>query len=252
MNYYSRHIGDYLKDTAHLSLLEHGVFSRLLDVYYTKEGPIADAEAARLIGARTKEERAALKVVLSEFFVSDGESWLQRRCEAEIARAKDKQRKASASASARWDKTNTHSERTTDAMRTHSEGNAPNNHTPIANSQYQENTHTATPTDAGRVCLLMREIGLAAVNPGHPTLIALIDAGATDAEFIGAATSAVAGGKGFAYALGTLKRQREEAATLALHKGAMPATDSPFMRDRKAQASAWMGTAAPNVIKVRG
>jgi uncharacterized protein YdaU (DUF1376 family) len=32
VNYYERHIGDYLKDTAHLSLLEHGIYTRLLDV----------------------------------------------------------------------------------------------------------------------------------------------------------------------------------------------------------------------------
>ena len=48
MNYYERHIGDYLKDTAHLSLLEHGVYSRLLDVYYTRESPIPAADAERL------------------------------------------------------------------------------------------------------------------------------------------------------------------------------------------------------------
>ena len=34
MNYHKRHIGDYLKDTAHLSLLEH-VYARLLDVRTT-------------------------------------------------------------------------------------------------------------------------------------------------------------------------------------------------------------------------
>ena len=46
MNYYKRHIGDYLKDTAHLSLLEHGVYARLLDVYYTRETAIPDDQAA--------------------------------------------------------------------------------------------------------------------------------------------------------------------------------------------------------------
>lgn len=82
MNYYERHIGDYLKDTAHLSLLEHGVYARLLDVYYTREQPFAPGEAARLVGARTKEERAAVESVLAEFFV-DGR---QARCDREIER----------------------------------------------------------------------------------------------------------------------------------------------------------------------
>jgi uncharacterized protein YdaU (DUF1376 family) len=84
MNFYKRHIGDYLKDTAHLSLLEHGVYTRLLDVYYTRESGIPDAQAARLIGARGKEECAALKVVLDEFFELVDGAWIQDRCEREI------------------------------------------------------------------------------------------------------------------------------------------------------------------------
>lgn len=84
MNFYKRHIGDYLKDTAHLTLLEHGVYSRLLDVYYTRESGIPDAQAARLIGARGKEETAALKVVLDEFFELVDGTWIQDRCEREI------------------------------------------------------------------------------------------------------------------------------------------------------------------------
>jgi uncharacterized protein YdaU (DUF1376 family) len=89
MNFYKRHIGDYLKDTAHLSLLEHGVYSRLLDVYYTRESGIPDAQAARLIGARGKDETAALKVVLGEFFQLVDGTWIQDRCEREIADAAD-------------------------------------------------------------------------------------------------------------------------------------------------------------------
>lgn len=84
MNFYKRHIGDYLKDTAHLSLLEHGVYTRLLDVYYTREAGIPDAQAARLIGARGKDEMAALKVVLGEFFELIEGTWVQHRCEREI------------------------------------------------------------------------------------------------------------------------------------------------------------------------
>ena len=84
MNFYKRHIGDYLKDTAHLSLLEHGVYTRLLDVYYTRESGIPDAQSARLIGARGKEELAALKVVLDEFFELIDGTWVQHRCEREI------------------------------------------------------------------------------------------------------------------------------------------------------------------------
>ena len=93
MNYYERHIGDYLKDTAHLTLLEHGVYTRLMDVYYTKEVPLPVGDVARLIGARAKDERAALDAVLSEFFVLVDGSHVQERCAREIAKYQAKAQK---------------------------------------------------------------------------------------------------------------------------------------------------------------
>ena len=124
LNYYERHIGDYLKDTAHLSLLEHGVYSRLLDVYYTREGAIPVAQVERLIGVRSKDEKAALANVLDEFFTVDADMLKHRRCDREIARYQDKQRKAKASADARWSQTERNANASPNAMRTHCEGNA--------------------------------------------------------------------------------------------------------------------------------
>lgn len=85
-------------------------------------------------------------------------------------------------------------------------------------------SHTACALTSGQVCKAMKEIGIGDVNPGNQTLKALIDAGATMDEFTGAATKAVDGTKGFSYALGIVKRDREQAATMAdkLHKGEMP------------------------------
>jgi hypothetical protein len=85
------------------------------------------------------------------------------------------------------------------------------------------------PTPAGRVCRVMRAEGIADVNPGHPELRTLLEAGATDEEFAGAARTAASKRKGFAYALGTLTRQRQEAAQKAegLHRGAMPPSTPP-------------------------
>ena len=131
MNYYERHIGDYLKDTAHLSLLEHGVYGRLLDVYYSKEVGIEEGMVARLVGARSDDELAALRIVLMEFFVLEAGVYTQRRCDEEIARYQDKQRKAKASADARW----SHTERNATAMRTHTEGNAPSLQSPDTSLQ---------------------------------------------------------------------------------------------------------------------
>jgi uncharacterized protein YdaU (DUF1376 family) len=90
MNYYKRHIGDYMKDASHLSLLEHGVYMRLLDVYYTRECAIPVDQAARLISARTKEEKAALEVVTCEFFTVVDGAYTQTRCDSEIATMQQK------------------------------------------------------------------------------------------------------------------------------------------------------------------
>lgn len=85
MNYYKRHIGDYMRDASHLSLLEHGVYVRLMDVYYTHEQAIQADQAARLVGARSKAERDAVARVLAEFFDEIDGQCHQQRCDEEIA-----------------------------------------------------------------------------------------------------------------------------------------------------------------------
>lgn len=180
MNYYERHIGDYLKDTSHLSLLEHGIYTRLLDVYYTREGAIPAREVARLVGARSTEEREALEVVLGEFFTLDGDVYVQARCDREIKRFNAKREKAASSAKSRWgggpdgdgpggspkrgprqpkpstsgdervsdppDDMRTQCDRNANALPTQCEGNAPKHQTPVTNK----------PTDR---CDLPREDG---------------------------------------------------------------------------------------------
>jgi uncharacterized protein YdaU (DUF1376 family) len=85
LNYYERHIGDYIKKTAHLSLLEHGIYTRLLDVYYDREEPLPEDKVARLVGARTEPETQALQLVLQEFFELRNGLWCNSRCDEEIA-----------------------------------------------------------------------------------------------------------------------------------------------------------------------
>lgn len=131
MNYYQRHIGDYIKDAGHLSLLEHGVFARLLDVYYGREAPIPDDQKYRLIMARTDEEKTTVDAILLEFFKFEGDAWRNKRCDEEIFKAQEKSRKASESAGTRWENT----ARNANAMPTQCEGNAPNSHKPITTNQ---------------------------------------------------------------------------------------------------------------------
>jgi uncharacterized protein YdaU (DUF1376 family) len=87
VNYYKHHIGDYRRDTAHLSLLEHGIYRQLMDTYYLAEEPIpSETELVmRRLSARTEQERAAVNMVLSEFFLLVDGAWQHARCDSEIA-----------------------------------------------------------------------------------------------------------------------------------------------------------------------
>lgn len=87
MNYYKFNIGDYAAATRHLTMLEHGAYRLLLDLYYTTEQPIPlDLKAAtRKAGARSDDEIAAVETVLREFFEETPSGWVHSRCETEIA-----------------------------------------------------------------------------------------------------------------------------------------------------------------------
>lgn len=88
MNYYKRHIGDYAKKAGHLSTLEHGVYTLLLDAYYDREQAPTKAEAIRQARARTAEELAAVDAVLGDFFtLSDDGRYTQTRVEEEFVKA---------------------------------------------------------------------------------------------------------------------------------------------------------------------
>jgi uncharacterized protein YdaU (DUF1376 family) len=120
VNYYEHHLGDWAAATGHLTWDEDMAYTRLLRAYYHHEKPIAEGQQYRMAKAVTALQRKAVDQVLAEFFELRDGSYHQKRADAEIARYQDKQRKARASAEARW----SHSERNANAMRTHSEGNA--------------------------------------------------------------------------------------------------------------------------------
>lgn len=90
MNYYERHLGDFVRDTAHLSMMEDGAYNRLLDRYYSTEAGIPDAQKYRVARAHSKEEKQAVDTVLTEFFsLADG-VWTKNRVEEEITKAQAK------------------------------------------------------------------------------------------------------------------------------------------------------------------
>ena len=87
MNYYEHHIGDYDKNTSHLTACEDGIYSRLIRRYYDKEKPLpADVDQVkRLARARDKLERAAVDTILEEFFTLEADGWHHKVCDAVIA-----------------------------------------------------------------------------------------------------------------------------------------------------------------------
>ena len=86
MRHFPHHIGDYAAATAHLSFVEDAAYHRLLRRYYQDEKPLPADPAAvqRLVGARSREERAAVHTILHEFFVLQDDGWRQTRADEEI------------------------------------------------------------------------------------------------------------------------------------------------------------------------
>lgn len=126
MNHYPRHIGDWLRDTAHLTETEECIYSRLIDQYYSREKPLPvdPSQCCRLVRANSRESRKAVVTVLSEFFTQSSDGWRQKRCDQEIEKFQTRSIQAADSARERWKKANAN------AQRTHSDGNANQNQEP--------------------------------------------------------------------------------------------------------------------------
>jgi uncharacterized phage protein (TIGR02220 family) len=89
VNYYRRYVGDYLKKTMRLSLIEHGVYGLLLDYYYAEEKPLplGHEEACRMIRAVRAEERRAVDRVLGLYFERREDGYHNQRADEELNRA---------------------------------------------------------------------------------------------------------------------------------------------------------------------
>lgn len=197
--------------------------------------PADRRECYRIAGALKPAERKAVDYVLAKFFDETPDGFRHKRCDLEIARFRDKQNKAKASAESRWNAKRTESGRNAnassepqpDAMRTHSEGNA--HQTPDTRHQspdlktYQGDTspinspRDGAPPSPGEVCKAMRDAGISKVNPSNPVLHRLIAEGTTLAEFVDAVPGSLADHvkSPFAHALGTVDGRRKEAAIRA-------------------------------------
>ena len=84
MHYFKRNIGDYHKKAGRLSMLEHGAYTLLMDACYDRERFPTMDEAIDWCWARSDEEIAAVKFVLTKFFTLEGEQYTQQRIADEI------------------------------------------------------------------------------------------------------------------------------------------------------------------------
>ena len=130
---YQHHINDWRASTAHLTLLQRGVYREMIDWYYATNGKLlADhKKISRLIGAESRQEKDAIKFIMVNFFCSNPAGFLQQnRCETELLKIKNKSEKASKSAKIKH-------LASANAERTQSERTA--NQEPITNS-YESDT----------------------------------------------------------------------------------------------------------------
>lgn len=84
MHYFKRNIGDYHKKAGRLSMLEHGAYTLLLDACYDRERFPTYEDAIEWTWARSDDEVAAVKFVLSKFFTLVDGVYAQQRVQDEI------------------------------------------------------------------------------------------------------------------------------------------------------------------------
>lgn len=88
MNFFKLYIGDYQRDTAHLSIAEHGAYVLMLQHYYATEKPLPKGKALhRMLRAQDKRERDAIDTIAREFWTETEEGLVNERADEEITKA---------------------------------------------------------------------------------------------------------------------------------------------------------------------
>lgn len=100
--------GDYLKDTGHLSAIEHGAYFLLIGHYWSSGVPLPDDDAKlrRIAKVESAAQWRRLRPVLASFFKVGNGAWQHGRVDKELAaaakRSSDAKAKAKRAADARW------------------------------------------------------------------------------------------------------------------------------------------------------
>jgi uncharacterized protein YdaU (DUF1376 family) len=241
MNYWPRWINAITNKTAHLSLAEMGAYDRLLDHYYKTEKPLpGDLEACcRIVRAIGKADHKAVQSVLAQFFVLEDGNHTQERAEAEILLAAPKIAAAKANGGKGGRPKGSKNKPTGFPEGTQEEpaSKAPHPHPHKPNTDDLPDPRAGageeasgpdlsafTPTPAGAICKTLKTAGIWDVNPGNVRLTMLLQAGATEAEFLAMVPAAKGKDGPFGWLLAALTNERQRAAEAlkTMPRGAMP------------------------------
>lgn len=152
MHYFKRNIGDYHKKAGRLSMLEHGSYTLIMDACYDRERFPTLEEAIDWCWARTDEEIAAVKFVLSKFFTLIDGVYTQERIADEIAAYQEKAEKNKQIAIDR--ENNRKTRRAPDVHEACTDRHLTINQEPLTNNQEpedQHNTHNAGEENSAQV-----------------------------------------------------------------------------------------------------
>jgi len=82
------YVGDYLRDTMHLTPVEHGTYLLLICSAWTTQGRLKnDDKLLASIAKASDEEWVKLKVVMSKFFKRTPHWWVHKRVDSELKKA---------------------------------------------------------------------------------------------------------------------------------------------------------------------
>lgn len=104
LHYYQFNIGDYRKNTAFLTLVEHGIYRCLIDTYYLDQKPLSLdlSDVMRVHTVRTQEEKDAFKFIIKKFFSKTSLGYTHNKCDQQIQKYRLKSDSARAAANKRW------------------------------------------------------------------------------------------------------------------------------------------------------
>jgi len=104
--WYPHYPGDYGRDTAHLSLVQHGAYRLLLDHYYSTGSPLPSDVITlhRICRAFDQTERDAVDSVLAQFFDLRADGYHNSRADLELARRMEIRERLSNAGKKRWHK----------------------------------------------------------------------------------------------------------------------------------------------------